>query len=907
MPKALSTHTPAVLTFRKLLPPNSKLHVQSKRCMAPIYSSFPLCRACVAKRTGDLCRFINFRVFTVLGDHFNEGSIGVGEKVVYGYGPYFLDQAEADEIRQREMKVLEEARRVKLEGKEAKKGGARKASGMINVVDTTTDSSGVVVPKEREIIEKCIDNVKDVLAIASNLKNLNGRTHSPPGDLSTPAPSSESSTSGPPSDSGGRPRRSKRVIESEGEGRTRKSARLTESSDATSFNQILIPRGSGMEILDDATSGKELLLGAPNGVRTRSRAKAESSLSAPSSTTTPIPPPPRPFVRRDSEEAITCTFRPPTKVETTPINEMHILAKTLPTFSKLIHDEIEPFFASSTESNKAVYKPSFEKDGRYLCDTCSASIFLYYYCCCVCAREICWECYHDLQTKDEYLKDHTQYHEQDPPEEPNKTTETFDNFTIEFDDSDSISSYSSSSTGPNRSSKRRTNSRTQLKHSLYPQTSSFPEKHTTCKIDSVHLKEHMIPIHRFQVAEYEEMKTRMQTVERWVDYQKDELGNTAFDGRWMNILDREGVSIRVEERSLELKRISALDEKGYEVFLGEFSKGKPVLVYDCHKIPSSVENVEEREVGIGEHWEPEWFLRNHGHEEALVANCETAGLGGMKVSRFFEGFGKGEGSVKRKDVWKLPDWPTTTDFETKFPLHFADFYKMVPFAKYTARNGSLNIAARLDEIYLPPDLGPKMYIAYGSSDDAGPRGFGTTPMHLDMADAVNIMMYSSSSPATSFENAKPAAIWHIYPYEALPRIHAFLQKLSAERNEPLSVNPIHDQRFYLSSDFRTRLWKEHGVVGWTIPQNPGEAIYVPAGCVHQVCNYSDCIKVAADYVSPDHVGACLDVTGQFRVLEKGHKRKEDLLQLRSCLWELWRTSPYFEVGGMKKGGENGTV
>ena len=35
--------------------------------------------------------------------------------------------------------------------------------------------------------------------------------------------------------------------------------------------------------------------------------------------------------------------------------------------------------------------------------------------------------------------------------------------------------------------------------------------------------------------------------------------------------------------------------------------------------------------------------------------------------------------------------------------------------EYTLRNGELNLAAYLPDYYLKPELGPKMYIAYGSA------------------------------------------------------------------------------------------------------------------------------------------------------------------------------------------------
>lgn len=93
----------------------------------------------------------------------------------------------------------------------------------------------------------------------------------------------------------------------------------------------------------------------------------------------------------------------------------------------------------------------------------------------------------------------------------------------------------------------------------------------------------------------------------------------------------------------------------------------------------------------------------------------------------------------------------------------------LPLPEYTKRDGRLNLAARLPNFFVRPDLGPKMYNAYGerywlfmttkghiifhlsrvlqrlsalsgltSSED---KKVGTTNLHLDVSDAVNVMVY----------------------------------------------------------------------------------------------------------------------------------------------------------------------
>ena len=55
----------------------------------------------------------------------------------------------------------------------------------------------------------------------------------------------------------------------------------------------------------------------------------------------------------------------------------------------------------------------------------------------------------------------------------------------------------------------------------------------------------------------------------------------------------------------------------------------------------------------------------------------------------------------------------------------------------------------------------------------------------------------------------------------------------------------------------------------------------------QVCNLADCIKVAADFVSPTSVERCAVLTKEFRDQNHSEAWKEDVLQLRTMMWFAW--------------------
>jgi len=171
-----------------------------------------------------------------------------------------------------------------------------------------------------------------------------------------------------------------------------------------------------------------------------------------------------------------------------------------------------------------------------------------------------------------------------------------------------------------------------------------------------------------------------------------------------------------------------------------------------------------------------------------------------------------------------------------------------------------------------------MYNAFEASGDVG--SFGSTRLHMDMADAVNIMLYASKRG-----DGEGFAVWNIFHADDANKIREFLR----ERNPglPTTFDPIHSQHYYLDNHLRKELYETKGVISWRVEQRPGEAVFIPAGCAHQVSNAADCIKVAIDFVSTENVDRCFKLTREFRKLNLAKAWKDDVLQLRNMLWFAW--------------------
>jgi lysine-specific demethylase 3 len=146
----------------------------------------------------------------------------------------------------------------------------------------------------------------------------------------------------------------------------------------------------------------------------------------------------------------------------------------------------------------------------------------------------------------------------------------------------------------------------------------------------------------------------------------------------------------------------------------------------------------------------------------------------------------------------------------------------------------------------------------------------------------------------------PGAFWHIYNSKDSDKIRELLNCMAKEQGKESEANsdPIHDQSTYLNKTMRDRLFKEYDVKGCSFIQFDGDAVFIPAGAAHQVRNINDCIKVAEDFVSPENIGQCFNLTEEFRDLSGIHTNHEDKLQVKNLLYHTVKNIlSHFETPG----------
>ncbi|CAA7050954.1 unnamed protein product [Microthlaspi erraticum] len=410
-------------------------------------------------------------------------------------------------------------------------------------------------------------------------------------------------------------------------------------------------------------------------------------------------------------------------------------------------------------------------------------------------------------------------------------------------------------------------------------------------------------------------------------------GHTGMDNnKSLKAACREGS----EDNYLYCPSVTDVQQDDLKHFQHHWVKGEPVVV----------RNVLEATSGLS--WEPMVMyracrqIRSAKHETLLEVDA-VEGLdfceGPVNLHEFFTGYTKGFYDDKGwPRVMKLKDWPQTKTFKENLPRHSEEFLCSLPLKQYTHPcNGPLNLAVKLPEDCLKPDLGPKTYVAYGFPQELG-RGDSVTKLHCDMSDAVNVLTHICEVPIkdvtregknksnieelkekhakqdlkelfssvsdykekmeilekTCEEEAKNlasdgGALWDIFRREDVAKLEEYLKKHHTEFRHfhcsPVSqvVHPIHDQCFYLTRYHIMRLKEEYGIEPWTFVQKLGDAVLIPVGCPHQVRNLKSCTKVALDFVSPENISECFRLTKEYRLLPPNHHSKEDKLQIKKMV------------------------
>ncbi|KAK1411323.1 hypothetical protein QVD17_37871 [Tagetes erecta] len=353
-----------------------------------------------------------------------------------------------------------------------------------------------------------------------------------------------------------------------------------------------------------------------------------------------------------------------------------------------------------------------------------------------------------------------------------------------------------------------------------------------------------------------------------------------------------------------------IESGGLKHFQCHWARGEPVMVSNVLAM------------GLGLSWEPTIMSRsNHQATDTMqeVVNCLDWQSVDINYNNFFKWYMEGRYDDK--------GWPQILKL-TNYPLskrHGVEFISCLPFKQYThPHDGYCNLATKLPDNCLEPHT----QISYGFAQELG-RGDSVTKLHFNMSDVVNVLTHTATvtlglsqlrvinrlkrkhmaqdhmeffgggkvmkrmppldditTNSEGLDLADGGALWDIFRREDTPKLELYLKKHFKEFRHvfclPLQqvIHPIHDQTFYLTMDQKRRLKEEFGIEPWTVVQKLGDAVFIPAGCAHQVRNLKSCTSVTLDFFSPESFTECIRLNEDLRVLPQNHRAKEDKLEVK---------------------------
>ncbi|XP_022640895.1 lysine-specific demethylase JMJ25 isoform X2 [Vigna radiata var. radiata] len=127
----------------------------------------------------------------------------------------------------------------------------------------------------------------------------------------------------------------------------------------------------------------------------------------------------------------------------------------------------------------------------------------------------------------------------------------------------------------------------------------------------------------------------------------------------------------------------------------------------------------------------------------------------IELAQFMKGYFEGR---VHENGWpqllKLKDWPSPSASEEFLLYQRPEFISKLPLLQYIhSKWGLLNVAAKLPHYSLQNDVGPKIYIAYGISDELG-RGDSVTNLHFNIRDMVYLLVHTNEVKLKDWQRTK---------------------------------------------------------------------------------------------------------------------------------------------------------
>ncbi|GLT28923.1 hypothetical protein SLA2020_038250 [Shorea laevis] len=260
--------------------------------------------------------------------------------------------------------------------------------------------------------------------------------------------------------------------------------------------------------------------------------------------------------------------------------------------------------------------------------------------------------------------------------------------------------------------------------------------------------------------------------------------------------DREGSN----DNFLYCPSSQVVKAEGIADFRKHWAKGEPVIINQvCDN--SSISSWDPMVIWTGIRETADEKMKDE-NRIVKAMDCLDGSEVEIELSQFIKGYS--EGRIRENglpEILQLKDWPTPSASEEFLMYQRPEFISKLPLLEYIhSRLGLLNVAAKLPHYSLQNDVGPKIYISYGTYKELG-GGDSVTNLHFKMRDMVYLLVHTSEVKLKGQEETNVVTIQHSNKESEVNESLGDPETQSDERSLPdLSVaEPETDSEFGIKS------------------------------------------------------------------------------------------------------------
>ncbi|KAM1468281.1 hypothetical protein ACFX13_034115 [Malus domestica] len=192
---------------------------------------------------------------------------------------------------------------------------------------------------------------------------------------------------------------------------------------------------------------------------------------------------------------------------------------------------------------------------------------------------------------------------------------------------------------------------------------------------------------------------------------------------------------------------------GIDNFKGHWLRGEPIIIKKVFD-SSSISNWDPMITWRGIRETADEKLKDENRRMKAI-NCFDWSEVDIELSQFMKGYSKGRINENgMPEMLKLIDWPSPSASEEFLLYQRPEFISKLPLLEYIhSKFGLLNVAAKLPHYSLQNEVGPKIFISYGTCEELG-RHNSVINLHFNMRDMVYLLVHACEVKLKGLQKTK---------------------------------------------------------------------------------------------------------------------------------------------------------